>query len=144
MLDSLGGRFKDYAPFVLRLGLGIVFLYHGSQKLFGLFGGPGLTAFSGFIGHLGLHPPMLWAVLAAVAEFLGGLFVLLGFMTRYAAGGLVCVMLVAVVTAHRWQVFSKPEAELAFACLAMSTALFFLGGGELSLDLKRRRKKERT
>jgi putative oxidoreductase len=140
MLDKIGGAFRDYAPLVLRLGLGIIFFYHGSQKLLGIFGGPGLSGFAAGLEKMGFSPPMLWAVLAAVAEFLGGIFVALGFLTRWAAAGLVVVMLVAIFKAHAGDPFS--QVEFALACLTMALALFFTGGGKGSLDLRIKVKKE--
>src|SRR5690349_23589697 len=87
------------ATLILRLVLGIVFFAHGAQKVLGWFGGPG---FSGTMGMFTtyLHIPAPFAFLAIAAEFLGGLGLLLGFLTRIAAFGISVNMLVAIATVH--------------------------------------------
>ncbi len=57
---------------VLRLVLGVIFIGHGAQKLFGSFGGPGLKGTAGFFEQVGIKPPYLMAILAGLAEFVGG------------------------------------------------------------------------
>jgi hypothetical protein len=64
---------KQWATIPLRIALGVIFLSHGGQKLFGWLGGKGLVATAGFFaGKLGMTPGMLWAVLAGIGEFGGG------------------------------------------------------------------------
>src|SRR5262249_11886147 len=78
-------RRTDFALLLLRLVLGVVFVAHGAQKMFGMFGGHGLSDFSEHIGKMGM-PPIV-AVLVAVGELFGGLGVLAGLLTRIAALG---------------------------------------------------------
>ena len=74
------------APLALRLALGSVFVAHGGQKLFGLWGGYGFEATAQFFSDkLGLNPGWLHAALAGGGEFFGGIFILLGLFTRFAA-----------------------------------------------------------
>jgi putative oxidoreductase len=116
----------------LRVTLGIVFLAHGSQKLFGAFGGPGLKTFS---EHLGMNPPMFWATLAACGEFFGGLMVLLGLLTRFGALNIAIVMLVAMFKVHLPNGFFLPKGfEYTFVLLGMALALTISGGGAASVD----------
>src|ERR1035438_6756811 len=84
------------ATTILRVVLGIVFLAHGAQKTLGWFGGYGFSGTMGFMTGM-LHIPAPFAFLAIAAEFLGGLGLILGLLTRVAAFGIAMDMLVAVV-----------------------------------------------
>jgi putative oxidoreductase len=85
---------------LIRLMLGVVFLFHGSQKLFGAFDGPGLDGFAGFLGSLDVPMPYASAVAAALAEFLGGAALVTGFLMRPMCLPLGFTMLVAAFSAH--------------------------------------------
>src|SRR5271156_5912133 len=86
---------NNLALTILRLVLGIVFFAHGSQKVLGWFGGYGFSGTMGFMTHqLGI--PAALAFLDIAAEFLGGIGLILGCLTRVAAFGIACVMFVAV------------------------------------------------
>jgi putative oxidoreductase len=87
------------AALVLRVPVGIIFAAHGAQKLFGWFGGYGLTGTAGWLESIGLAPGLLMALLAGGAEFFGGLALILGLLTRPAAFALSIAMLVALVGA---------------------------------------------
>jgi putative oxidoreductase len=93
-------KWSDAGLLLIRVGLGVVFVFHGSQKLFGLFGGGGLEGTAGFMAKLGLPAPMAQAVLAGSAEFFGGLALLTGFGARLAVVPLVVTMLVASFWVH--------------------------------------------
>src|SRR3989442_9621682 len=83
------------ATLILRLVLGVVFFAHGAQKLLGWFGGPGFSGTMGmFTGYL--HIPAPLAFLAIVAEFFGGLGLILGFLPRIAAFGIAVNMMVPI------------------------------------------------
>ena len=88
------------ATVILRFVLGVVFFAHGAQKMLGWFGGYG---FSGTMAYFTgtAHIPAVFAFLAIVAEFFGGLGLILGFLTRVAAFGIAANMVVAIVTVHR-------------------------------------------
>ena len=62
----------DWGILVLRLGVGIMFLAHGLQMAFGLYGGPGVKGFSGMLSGLGFVPAIFWAIVAAYTVLLGG------------------------------------------------------------------------
>jgi putative oxidoreductase len=129
------------ATVILRLVLGVVFFAHGAQKLLGWFGGPG---FSGTMGMFTayLHIPAPFAFLAIAAEFLGGLGLILGFLTRIAAFGITVNMLVAVATVHRsfgffmnWTGAQKGEGfEYHLLVLAITAYLMLRGAGAFSVD----------
>ena len=79
MFQKIFGGFREWSLLPLRVALGWIFIAHGGQKLFGLWGGHGLQDFATMLGSMGLHPAMPLAILAASAEFFGGLMVLFGF-----------------------------------------------------------------
>ena len=116
---------------VLRVVVGIVFLAHGGQKLF-VWGFGGMA---GFLGQVGIPAPMLAAVVVTLVEFLGGLALLLGLFTRWAAIPLAINMAVAILTVHLRAGFFLPNGyEFALTLLAANVALILLGSGEASLD----------
>ena len=82
----------DWALLVARVFVGVVFMAHGAQKLFGAFGGPGLSAIVQMMGPLGY--------LVAVGEFFGGLGVALGFLSRFSAASIILIMLGAIGMVH--------------------------------------------
>src|SRR6201989_976696 len=82
----------DVALLVGRIIVGAVFMAHGAQKLFGAFGGPGLSAFVGMMGPLGY--------LVAIGEFFGGLGLVVGFLSRFSAASIIVIMLGAIGMVH--------------------------------------------
>jgi putative oxidoreductase len=82
----------DWALFVARAVVGVIFMAHGAQKLFGAFGGPGLSAVVQMMGPLGY--------LVTVGEFFGGLGLVFGFLSRFSAASIIIIMLGAVATVH--------------------------------------------
>ena len=82
----------DVALLVARVIVGAVFMAHGAQKLFGAFGGPGLSAFVGMMGPLGY--------LVSIGEFFGGLGLVVGFLSRFSAASIIVIMLGAIGMVH--------------------------------------------
>lgn len=124
------------APLALRVPVGIIFMAHGAQKLFGWFGGRGLEATGKLMASLGLEPGVLMAGLAGGAEFFGGLALVLGLLVRPAAAALGVTMLVAIFGVHfsNGLFISKNGYEFALALLAASVSLLISGAGRLALD----------
>jgi putative oxidoreductase len=120
----------------LRLPVGIIFMAHGAQKLFGWFGGYGLEGTGQWMASIGLEPGYLMALLAGSGEFFGGLAILLGLLTRPAAAVLAFTMVVAIVTVHLGNglFMSNNGYEFGLALLAASVALAVQGGGAWSVD----------
>jgi putative oxidoreductase len=120
----------------LRLGLGAIMMAHGSQKVLGLFGGPGFRAFiSGNTPFPFMRPAWLWLGAAAFSEFFGGILVVLGLFTRVGAFFIACVMLTAITGVHWPNFFANNRGfEYPLALLAMALALLISGGGAASLD----------
>lgn len=127
---------NNLAPLALRLPVGIIFAAHGAQKLFGAFGGYGLEGTGQWMASIGLQPGYLMALLAGSAEFFGGVFILLGLLTRPTALVLAFTMLVAIVTVHldNGLFMSNNGYEFGLALLAASVSLAFSGAGRLGLD----------
>src|SRR3989454_7567215 len=90
---------EAWSSLILRVMLGIVMLPHGAQKLLGWFGGFGFAGTMGFFTQQ-MHIPAPLAFLAICAEFLGSIGLVLGFLSRVAAFGILCNMLVAVWLGH--------------------------------------------
>jgi len=136
------GMSDTLALMMIRIPLGVIFIAHGSQKLLGLFGGQGLTAtFRTFEEKMGIPP--VFTFLAIIAEFGGGIGILLGFLTRLSGAGIAAVMAVAIWKVHlangffmNW--FMSPGRghgiEYNLALLGMALALVFKGGGPWSVD----------
>ena len=123
---------------ILRIVAGITFAAHGSQKLFGWFGGYGLAGVAQWMESIGLAPGYLMALMAGSAEFFGGVALIIGLLVRPAAAVLAVTMLVAIFTVHFANGFfmSNNGYEFALALLAISVALVFEGAGKLSIDSK--------
>ena len=121
---------------VLRIVAGLTFMAHGSQKLFGWFGGAGLTGVAQWMESIGLAPGYLMALAAGSAEFLGGLALLVGLLVRPASLVLACTMAVAIVTVHLANGFfmNNNGYEFALALLAICVALLIEGAGRVSVD----------
>ena len=121
---------------VLRLVVGLLFVGHGAQKLFGLFGGHGLQGTSGFFESIGLRPGRFHATAAGVLELAGGLLFALGLLTPFAAAMIIAVMVAAVLTVHLpngvWATDSGYELNLVYAAIAFAVA--GTGAGGWSLD----------
>lgn len=121
---------------VLRLIVGIIFMAHGSQKLFGWFGGGGLAGTAQFMESLGLTPGTLMAALSGGAEFFGGLALVIGLLARPAAVALIGLLLVAIfsVHIHNGLFMQNNGYEFALALLGGAVAVLFEGAGRASVD----------
>jgi len=124
------------ALLILRLFLGVVFVMHGSQKLLGAFGGSGIAGFAGLLAKYGIEPHVLWAWVVAITEFVGGICILFGFLTRFWAAGLVIDMTVAVVRVHLVNGFfwTKGGFEFVLTLGIIALVLLMTGPGSLSMD----------
>jgi len=136
MLRRLTSTSSTWITVPLRLSLGVIFIGHGAQKVFGSFKGPGWaqwTAMSQAVPFTFMRPTSLWLGVAAVSELLGGVLILCGFLTRFGAFLIICTMLTAVKLL--WPAFFAPTGiELPVALLGGALALLIGGGGQLSVD----------
>jgi putative oxidoreductase len=141
ILGSLD-RYRDYGPLVLRLALGVVMMGHGAQKLFGAFGGGGLSGTAGFFDQIGIAPGIFWATVVAVVETVGGLLVFIGLLTRAAAALIAITMFVAMVWVHLPNGFflANRGIEFTLVLFSMAAALVVTGAGALSADALAKRR----
>ncbi|HEU5045219.1 MAG TPA: DoxX family protein [Nocardioidaceae bacterium] len=125
-----------FARLVARLIIGILFIGHGTQKLKGWFGGPGIEGTTGMMESLDLHPPRRHAMAAGVAETAGGALLAAGLLTPLASASLIGVMITAIRTVHApkglWSTQGGYEYNLVL--IAALLALAEEGPGNLSLD----------
>lgn len=126
----------DVGLLILRIILGIIFIGHGAQKLFGMFGGPGIGGVTQFFGSLGIPMPGVMAWVVGLFEFVGGWYVLLGFLTPVGGIMITCVMLVAIATVHMSKGFwnGNGGVEFPLALIAAALALTFAGPGRYSVE----------
>ena len=125
-----------YGLTVLRVFVGIIFAAHGSQKLFGWFGGGGLAGTAQWMESIGLAPGTLMALLSGGTEFFGGLALIIGLLARPAALGLSFTLLVAIfsVHIHNGLFMANNGYEFALALLGGTLAVLLEGAGKLSVD----------
>ena len=140
-MDWLLISYPSWSTLVVRVVLGVIFFAHGGQKVLGWFGGYGLKGTVGYLTSIGLALPI--AYLVCFFEFLGGIGLILGLLTRLAALAVIVVMIGTIAKVHwqhgffiNWSLTPGKghgyEANLAF--LAMALACLIAGGGALSLD----------
>jgi len=128
-------NYAEWSALPLRLALGIVFLMHGAQKMFGAFGGPGIAGTQGFMASLGVVLPGLIGIVVAAVEFFGGLLVLAGLFTRYASLLIAVDMFFAFLLVHAKGGFFLPTGfEFVFALFLTTIALILTGAGKWSLE----------
>jgi putative oxidoreductase len=142
---------QPYGPAVLRLAIGAVFVAHGAQKLFGVWGGGGLAGTAGFFGQLGLTPAYPLAILVGLVEFVGGVMLIAGALTLFAALALAVNMAVAIWKVHlangfflNWNMVPAQGHGYEFnvALIGALVALMLTGPGALSVDGRRARSAE--
>jgi putative oxidoreductase len=137
-IPALGGIYSavgTYAEPILRIVLGGVLIPHGCQKLFGLFGGMGFAGNAALFDKLGYTPGAFWGTLVGCTELIGGILLVLGLFTRFAAAAVVIFMIMAIhFTSAKGFFWSAGGWE--YPLLIGICALFFLirGGGHCSLD----------
>ncbi|KIQ94882.1 DoxX [Anoxybacillus thermarum] len=121
---------------LIRLAVGLTFVGHGAQKLFGWFGGYGLKGTGGWLESIGLKPGVTMALIAGLAEFVGGVLFALGLFTPFAALLIAATMFVAIVKVHApngfWITQNGFEYNLILIVVVIGVAL--IGAGDYSLD----------
>jgi putative oxidoreductase len=136
LANSITKTEESLSALPLRLIAGLLFTAHGAQKLFAWFGGYGLEGTGQWMESIGLAPGYLMALMAGSAEFFGGLFLIVGFLTRPTSFVLAITMVVAVFFVHidNGLFMSNNGYEFGLALFAISISLIFSGAGKLSLD----------
>ncbi|MCX7569421.1 DoxX family protein [Tumebacillus sp. DT12] len=112
---------------IIRLVVGLLFMGHGAQKLFGWFGGYGLQGTGGWLESIGVKPGVLMAFIAGLSELVGGALFAAGVFTPVGAALIVITMLVAIFTVHGknglWATQNGMEYNLVLIALAVGVAL---------------------
>lgn len=126
----------DLGLLIIRLVIGLTFVGHGAQKLFGWFGGTGISGTGSFIQSIGIKEgAKVWAVLAGLFEFIGGLLFAAGVLTWLGAIMIVIVMIDAIFAVHGkngyWMTNGGFEYNLVLIAAAIGVAL--IGPGEYVL-----------
>ena len=137
-VPALGGVYSALEPYsmtLLRVAAGLWFVPHGMQKLFGAFGGGGISGRAGFLESVGYSMPMVWATMIALLEFFGGLALAIGFLTRPVALAFFIFMVNATIF-HWSNGFFWTAGGWEYPALWAVVSLVFVirGGGELSID----------
>ena len=124
------------ALLIIRVVVGLTLLAHGSQKLFGWFGGSGYAKLQQGFKAQGYRPVRLWTGLVILGEIGGGLSLAFGFLTPLGAAGIFGAMFMAILTVHWKNGFfnGKRGIEFPLALLAIATAIGVAGPGAISLD----------
>ena len=123
MIDKIGSSFRAYAPLVLRMGLAVIIVMMGAEMLTDRY-----QTVDRIVGGV---------------LILCGVLVLIGFMTRWAAAGLVALVIFQVINDLGADIFLNPNDHLWLAVMAMSLSVYCSGGGEMSVDLRKKRKEEK-
>jgi putative oxidoreductase len=136
ILEAILSTRANLGNLILRAMVGSIFIAHGSQKLFGWFGGGGPVGFSNFLKSINIPFPLISAYLAASSEFFGGLALLLGFLTRLTVFPIMVVMWVAIVYVHGAHGFFGQDGGFEYPLLLLVVQIYFLitGAGSCSLD----------
>jgi Predicted membrane protein len=126
----------SFGLLIVRIVVGLLMIGHGSQKLFGWFGGPGLKGVTGMLQSMGFKPAGFWAVIGALGEFGGGILLVLGLLTPLGAVAIFASMLMAVLKFHwkagLWAQGGGYEYPLTLGIVALAGGI--IGAGNYSLD----------
>lgn len=134
MLQHWFGGLSTWGPDFLRLAAGIILISHGYPKLFGPKPGP--KGFAGYLKTLGFSPPLVWAYVVGISEFGGGVFLILGFLTRLAAL-VVAIQFLVIILRVKWGKgldMGQGGWEYDMALLAIALSLLVTGPGRVALD----------
>ncbi|MCH8494504.1 MAG: DoxX family protein [Balneolales bacterium] len=130
MLTYNTDKYADLAPLLLRIGVGLIFIYAGWGKITGIEGT------QGFFGSIGIPMAGVMAWVVAIVEFVGGILILVGFRIQLPALLMAIIMVVAILTTKLSQDEVFHAMRLDFLLLLASLALFTIGSGKYSLDKK--------
>lgn len=140
MIPGLAGIYSglsDFAQAALRIGLGGILWAHGMQKLFGAFGGLGISGNAAFFDKVGYSPGMFWGTLVGCTEFIGGILLAVGLFTRPAALAVVIFLINAVYfTSKNGFFWTKVGSEYSILLLLVAFYMLIRGAGPWSLDRK--------
>jgi putative oxidoreductase len=126
----------DIGILIVRVLFGMMIAAHGSQKLFGAFGGYGLEGTGRYFETLGFRPGVMFAAMAGLSELVGGFLLALGLFTPVGAAVVLATMCVAMFSVHLKNGFfaANNGIEMPFLFAAAALGVAFTGGGTYSLD----------
>jgi putative oxidoreductase len=137
-IPALSGLYSSLGPYMLpllRVVLGAILIPHGCQKLFGWFGGAGFARFSQIFEGIGYKPGAFWVAVVALTELVGGLMLIFGFFTRFAALAVVIFMINAVwFTSAKGFFWTAGGSEFSILILFVALVFMIRGGGDYSID----------
>ena len=135
-LGKFYAKFDCWSAPILRIVMGGILIPHGCQKLFGWFGGMGLTANAQLFDRFGYGPGMFWGTLVGVTEVTGGILLAIGLYTRPAALTIAIFMVNAVYFTSNVGGFFWTKGGSEYSLLILAVAVYFLirGGGPYSVD----------
>jgi putative oxidoreductase len=126
----------DLGLLVIRIMIGLLFVGHGAQKLFGMFGGHGIKGTGGFFESIGIKPGVTLAIVAGLSELVGGLLFATGLFLPIAALLIAGTMVVAIIKVHGtnglWVTENGYEYNVVIIATVIGVAL--IGAGSYSLD----------
>ena len=126
---------KDMVSLILRIILGIIFIAHGSQKVFGLFGGYGLEGTAQWMNsQLGI--PIILGYASSFVELFSGIGLFFGIVSRVLGVAISITMFVAIITAHLGSFFAPSGIEYPMTLLTMGVLIAITGSGKYSIDAK--------
>lgn len=132
---TCGSQWKDHVYALLRVLTGFVFVYHGYDKVFGM----GIDATAKFFTSVGIPAANILAPLVAYGELLGGIALMVGFLTHWVSKAFVVIMLGAIWFVHLSKGFSVMDGGYEYPLVLLVLSVFFLvhGAGKFSIDAKR-------
>ncbi|MGR3762860.1 DoxX family protein [Rossellomorea sp. NS-SX7] len=126
----------DLGLLIIRLVIGVLFIGHGAQKLFGWFGGHGLKGTGGWFESIGMKPGVTMALLAGLSELIGGILFALGLLTPLGGILIAATMIMAIIKVHGsngvWATSNGYEYNLTLIAVAIGIAL--IGPGQYAVD----------
>jgi len=137
-IPALGGIYDslwNVVELLLRLTVGLLAVPHGMQKLFGMFGGGGISGTAAFFDKIGYSPGSIWAPLIGGLEFFGGLLLAAGLFTRPVAA-LFVIQFIFVTHFHSARGWFDPGIEFPLLWLIVFLYFAIRGGGPTSVDAK--------
>ena len=121
---------------IIRVVIGVIFMGHGAQKLFGWFGGYGIKGTGGWFESIGIKPGTAMALLAGLTELIGGILFTLGLLTPLAGIMIAGTMIMAIAKVHApnglWSTENGYEYNLTVIAVVIGVAL--IGPGQYALD----------
>lgn len=133
MLERTLYKYREFGLFILRMVIGVIFVVHGYNKI---FEGEGVSGTARLLSTVGIYMPGLVAWFVSLGEFVGGVLILIGFLTRECALFLAIIMLGAIWTVHYPNGFFATDKgyEYNLALIGACLCLMFSGGGSGALD----------